>query len=87
VIFITFFANLICPPETIPAILRKGGWINGKKGVHTVPGLQEAAAQPFYDVLHGRREEILQRRKEMQILTINRRKDYNQNLREFANAT
>ena len=38
------------------------------------------------DVLHGRREEILQRRKEVQIQTINRRRDYNQNLREFVNA-
>ena len=32
------------------------------------------------DVLHGRREEILQRRKEVQIQTINRRRDYNQGL-------
>jgi len=38
------------------------------------------------DVLHSRREEILQRRKEVQIQTINRRRDYNQNLREFINA-
>jgi putative transposase len=38
------------------------------------------------DVLYGRREQILQRRKEVQILTINRRRDYNQGLREFANA-
>jgi len=38
------------------------------------------------DVLYGRREEILQRRKEVQILTINRRRDYNRNLRELANA-
>ena len=38
------------------------------------------------DVLSGRREAILQRRKEVQILTINRRRDYNQGLREFANA-
>jgi len=38
------------------------------------------------DVLHGRREAILQRRKEVQTLTINRRRDYNQGLREFANA-
>jgi transposase InsO family protein len=37
------------------------------------------------DVLYGRREAILQRRKEVQILTINRRKDYNQGLRELAN--
>jgi transposase InsO family protein len=29
------------------------------------------------DVLYGRREEILERRKEVQILTINRRRDYN----------
>jgi putative transposase len=38
------------------------------------------------DVLHGRREEILQRRKEVQILTITRRRDYNQGLRELVNA-
>jgi transposase InsO family protein len=37
------------------------------------------------DVLQGRREEILQRRKEVQILTINRRRDYNQGLRELVN--
>ena len=39
------------------------------------------------NVLHDRREEILQRRKEVQIQTINRRRDYNQGLREVANAT
>jgi RNA-directed DNA polymerase len=38
------------------------------------------------DVLYGRKEQILQRRKEVQILTINRRKDYNQGLRELVNA-
>jgi len=38
-------------------------------------------------VLYGRREQILQRRKEMQIQTINRRRDYNQGLRELVNAT
>ena len=38
------------------------------------------------DVLYGRRDEILQRRKEVQIQTINRRKDYNQDLRKLANA-
>jgi len=38
------------------------------------------------DVLYGRREEILQRRKEVQIQTINRRRDYNQGLRELVNA-
>jgi putative transposase len=38
------------------------------------------------DVLYGRREEILQRRKEVQILTINRRRDYNQSPRELVNA-
>jgi putative transposase len=37
------------------------------------------------DVLHGRREEILERRKEVQIQTINRRRDYNQSLREPVN--
>ena len=35
------------------------------------------------DVLQGRRDEILQRRKEVQILTINRRRDYNQGLKEL----
>jgi len=39
------------------------------------------------DVLQGRREQILQRRKEVQIQTINRRRDYNRGLRELANAT
>ena len=39
------------------------------------------------DVLYGRREQILQRRKEVQIQTINRRRDYNQGLRELINAT
>ncbi len=39
------------------------------------------------DVLYGRREEILQRRKEVQIQTINRRRDYNRGLRKLANAT
>ena len=38
------------------------------------------------DVLHDRREQILQRRKEVQIQTINRRRDYNQGLRELVNA-
>jgi len=38
------------------------------------------------DVLYGRREQILQRRKEVQILTINRRRDYNQGFRELVNA-
>ena len=38
------------------------------------------------DVLYGRREGILQRRKEVQIQTINRRRDYNQGLRELVNA-
>ena len=39
------------------------------------------------DVLYGRREQILQRRKEVQIQTINRRRDFNQGLRELVNAT
>jgi len=34
------------------------------------------------DVLHGRREEILQRRKEVQAQTTQHRRDYNQTLRE-----
>jgi len=38
------------------------------------------------DVLYGRREEILERRKEVQIQTINRRRDYNRDLKEFVNA-
>jgi len=38
------------------------------------------------DVLYGRREEILKRRKEVQIQTINRRRDYNQGLKELVNA-
>ncbi len=33
------------------------------------------------DVLYGRKEQILQRRKEVQILTINRRRDYNRGVR------
>lgn len=39
------------------------------------------------DVLYGRREQILQRRKEVQIQTISRRRDYNRDLRELVNAT
>ena len=39
------------------------------------------------DVLYGRREQILQRRKEVQIQTINRRRDYNQGFRELVNTT
>ncbi len=35
------------------------------------------------DVLYGRREEILERRKEVQTQTVNRRRDYNQGLREL----
>jgi len=38
------------------------------------------------DVLYGRREAILQRRKEVQRQTINRRRDYNQAQRELVNA-
>ena len=34
------------------------------------------------DVLHGRRDEILLRRREVQLLTISRRRDYNTGLRE-----
>jgi putative transposase len=37
------------------------------------------------DVLYGRRKEILRRRKEVQIQTINCRRDYNQGLKELAN--
>jgi putative transposase len=36
------------------------------------------------DVLYGRQNEILERRKEVQTQTINRRRDYNRNLRELA---
>jgi transposase InsO family protein len=39
------------------------------------------------DVLYGRREEILKHRKEVQIQTIDRRRDYNQGLRKLVNAT
>ncbi len=38
------------------------------------------------DVLYGRREEILERRKEVRIQTINRRRGYNHGLRELVNA-
>jgi len=38
------------------------------------------------DVLYGRREEILERRKEVRLQTINRRRDYNQAQRELVNA-
>jgi transposase InsO family protein len=38
------------------------------------------------DVLYGRREEIMEHRKEVKIQTINRRRDYNRSLRELANA-
>jgi len=38
------------------------------------------------DVLYAKRERILQRRKEVQIQTINRRRDYNQGFRELVNA-
>ena len=37
------------------------------------------------DVLYGRREQILARRKEVKRQTINRRRRYNQGLRELAN--
>jgi putative transposase len=37
------------------------------------------------DVLYGRRDDILQRRKEVQIQTLNRRKEYNRDLKEPAN--
>ena len=36
------------------------------------------------DVLHGRREQILQERKEVQTETLQRRKRYNQQIRELA---
>jgi len=39
------------------------------------------------DVLYGRKEQILQHRKEVQRQTINRRRDYNRDLRELVNAT
>jgi hypothetical protein len=34
------------------------------------------------DVLHGKRDEMLLRRKEVQLLTISRRRDHNAGLRE-----
>ena len=36
------------------------------------------------DMLNGRREQILQRRKEVQVQTIERRRRYNSTLRELA---
>jgi len=39
------------------------------------------------DVLYGRKEKILERRKEVQIQTINHRRDYNNGLRELVNTT
>ena len=39
------------------------------------------------DVLYGRREQILERRKEVRIQTSKRRRDYNQGLMELVNAT
>jgi len=41
---------------------------------------------PPADVLYGRRKQILQRRKEVRLQTINHRRDYNQGLRELVNA-
>ena len=38
------------------------------------------------DVLYGRREQILQRRKEVRIQTLNQRRDYNQGLKELVHA-
>jgi len=38
------------------------------------------------DVLYGRKDQILERRKEVRAQTINRRRDYNRDLRELANA-
>jgi transposase InsO family protein len=38
------------------------------------------------DVLYGRREQILQRRKEVRIQTLNQRRDYNQGLKELVSA-
>jgi transposase InsO family protein len=38
------------------------------------------------DALYGRREEILERRKEVQVQTISRRRDYNKGLRELVSA-
>jgi len=38
------------------------------------------------DTLYGRREQILQRRKEVQIQTINHRREYSRNLRELVDA-
>ncbi|HJW88922.1 MAG TPA: integrase core domain-containing protein, partial [Dehalococcoidia bacterium] len=38
------------------------------------------------DVLYGRREQVLQRRKEVRIQTVNHRRDYNQALKELVHA-
>jgi putative transposase len=39
------------------------------------------------DVLHGRREQILQRRKEMRAKTVQKRRDYNRDFKELVIAT
>ena len=39
------------------------------------------------DVLYGRRQQILERRKEVRIKTVQKRRDYNRALKELANAT
>jgi len=38
------------------------------------------------DILYGRKEEILERRKEVRIQTVNHRRDYNQAHRELVHA-
>lgn len=49
--------------------------------------LYKFTAKIDYVLVGSRRDEILERRKEAQIQTINRCRDYNQGLRKFANAT
>ena len=39
------------------------------------------------DVLYGRQNQILEHRKDVQVQTINRRRNYNRELRELVNAT
>ena len=39
------------------------------------------------DVLYGRKDQILKRRREVRIETVNRRRDYNRNSKELANTT
>jgi len=57
-----------------------------KKVNYEAPNLFAERMEEFktmFPVLHGRREQILQRRKEVKAQTIQHRRDYNQNLKEL----